>query len=115
MSHRLRILAGTSLENLVPITELVNTPRTFELSSDVFKGEVVVCIKGMTEEDGTPRNSEYFEREDRSGITWSIQIQGKNPLLVSYDKRIADEMIELSYLSSDCSATKSSTFGRILP
>jgi hypothetical protein len=73
---RLRVLAGTSLTNLVPITEQVNTPNAFELSSDAFKGRIVACIKGMTEVDGAARESEYFEREDRKGITWSIQVQG---------------------------------------
>ena len=86
MPPRLRALAGTSLANLVPITELVNTPRTFELSSDVFKGKIVAHIKGMTGEDGSPRNSEYFEREDRSGITWSIQVQGINSSSSSFVK-----------------------------
>lgn len=76
MSPRLRVRAGTSLDNLVSITDLVNTPRSFTLSSDVFRGEIVVHIKGLQEEDGSVRNSEYFERKDRGGVTWSIQVQG---------------------------------------
>lgn len=82
MAPRLRVLAGTSINNLVPITELVNTSRPFELSSDAFNGNVVVYIKGLAEADGNIRNSEYFEREDRSGITWSIQVQGQALILV---------------------------------
>jgi hypothetical protein len=82
MPPRLRVLAGTSLSSLVPITDLVNTPRPFELSSDLFKGQIVVHVKGLQEEDGSVRESEYFERQDRSGITWSIQVQGHSGTLV---------------------------------
>ena len=76
MSPRLRVRAGTSLDNLVSITHLVNTPCPFALSSDVFRGEIVAHIKGLQEEDGSVRTSEYFERKDRGGVTWSIQVQG---------------------------------------
>lgn len=70
----LRVLAGTSLDELVPITEYVNTNRAFKLpSSDRFEGEVVCNIKGFEDE----KESEYFEREDRKGVTWSIQVQGR--------------------------------------
>ncbi|THU97791.1 DUF1769-domain-containing protein [Dendrothele bispora CBS 962.96] len=70
----LRVLAGTSLDALVPITEFVNTNKTFKFpTSDRFEGEVICNIKGF--EDG--KESEYFEREDRKGVTWSIQVQGR--------------------------------------
>ncbi|KAF5333866.1 hypothetical protein D9758_017104 [Tetrapyrgos nigripes] len=70
----LRVLAGTSLDALVPITDYVNTNKPFKLpASDRFEGEVVCNIKGFA--DGT--ESEYFEREDRKGVTWSIQVQGR--------------------------------------
>ncbi|THU79648.1 hypothetical protein K435DRAFT_810536 [Dendrothele bispora CBS 962.96] len=47
----LRVLAGTSLDALVPITEFVNTNKTFKFpTSDRFEGEVICNIKGF--EDG---------------------------------------------------------------
>ncbi|KAK7447412.1 hypothetical protein VKT23_014121 [Stygiomarasmius scandens] len=70
----LRVLAGTSLDALVPITEFVNTSKSFKFpTSDRFEGEVVCNIQGF--EDG--KESEYFNREDRKGVTWSIQVQGR--------------------------------------
>ncbi|KAF9010054.1 hypothetical protein BDQ17DRAFT_1397524 [Cyathus striatus] len=77
MAPRLRVLAGTSAETMVPITPIVNTGRAHRISSDVFEGEVVAYIKGFTDENGRVRDSEYFDRKDRQGITWSIQVQGR--------------------------------------
>ena len=76
MAPRLRVLAGTSPSTMVPITPLVNTSKAFPLSSPLFEGAVVAHIKGLTDEQGRVRSSEYFEREDRRGVTWSIQVQG---------------------------------------
>ncbi|RDB30093.1 hypothetical protein Hypma_014003 [Hypsizygus marmoreus] len=73
MAPRLRVLAGTSLSTLVPITDLVNTTNPHKLSSELFDGEVVVNIKGFP----TRHGDEYFGREDRRGITWSIQVRGR--------------------------------------
>jgi len=75
MVFKLRISAGTSLETMVPITSNVNTNTPHKLSSDVFEGVIVAHIKNFVE-DGDKRESEYFSREDRRGITWSIQVQG---------------------------------------
>lgn len=75
MVFKLRISAGTSLETMVPITSNVNTNTPHKLSSDVFEGVIVAHIKNFVE-DGDMRESEYFLREDRRGITWSIQVQG---------------------------------------
>lgn len=61
---------------MVPITSLVNTSKSYPLSSPLFEGAVVAHIKGLTDEQGRVRSSEYFEREDRKGVTWSIQVQG---------------------------------------
>jgi len=72
----LRVLAGTSPTSLVPITDFVNTNTPHFISSDVFEGQVVVNIKGFTNSEGRLRDTEYFRREDRKGITWSIQVQG---------------------------------------
>ncbi|KAF8966559.1 hypothetical protein BDZ97DRAFT_1917380 [Flammula alnicola] len=77
MAPRLRVLAGTSPETMVPITSLVNTSSSYTLSSPLFEGKVNVQIKGMTDEKGRVRDSKYFNREDKVGITWSIQVQGR--------------------------------------
>jgi hypothetical protein len=77
MAPRLRVLAGSSLETLVPITSLVNTSKPHTISSDLFEGQIVAHIKGFTDERGVVRDSEYFRREDRQGVTWSIQVQGR--------------------------------------
>ncbi|KAF5311127.1 hypothetical protein D9619_008074 [Psilocybe cf. subviscida] len=77
MAPRLRVLAGTSPESMVPITSLVNTPTPHKLSSRLFEGQVVAHIQGLTDESGNVRDSEYFGREDKAGITWSIQVQGR--------------------------------------
>lgn len=69
---RLRVLAGTSLDCLVPITDSVNTNEPVRLSSHLFDGQVVVNIKGF---NGT--SNEYFDRDDRQGITWSFQVEGR--------------------------------------
>jgi hypothetical protein len=82
---RLRVLAGPSPTSLVPITDFVNTNTPHLISSDVFEGEVVVNIKGFTDSKGRIRDSEYFWREDRKGITWSIQVQGRFLLPYSAD------------------------------
>lgn len=34
-------------------------------------------IQGFTDEQGNVRESEYFGREERKGVTWSIQVQGE--------------------------------------
>ncbi|KAL4252011.1 Protein of unknown function DUF1769 [Pleurotus pulmonarius] len=74
---RLRVLAGPSPSSLTPITPKVNTNQSHAIRSDAFEGEVVVNIKGLVDESGAVRDSEYFGREDRQGITWSIQVQGR--------------------------------------
>ncbi|KAF4618824.1 hypothetical protein D9613_010086 [Agrocybe pediades] len=77
MAPRLRVLAGTSPETMTPITDLVNTSKPYHISSSLFEGEVVAHIKGLTDEHGKVRDSDYFSREDRAGVTWSIQVQGR--------------------------------------
>lgn len=74
---RLRILAGSSPDSLVPITDIVNTTSSYKLSSDLFEGEIAVHIKDFTDEHGQVRSSDYFKREDRQGVTWSIQVSGR--------------------------------------
>lgn len=74
---RLHVLTGTSFDSLEPITHFVNTGRAHRIHSDRFEGKVAVYIKGFRDVHGQPLNSEYFERPDRKGITWSIQVQGR--------------------------------------
>ncbi|KAJ3524090.1 hypothetical protein NMY22_g11156 [Coprinellus aureogranulatus] len=81
---RLRVLAGPSPSILSPIS--VNTSQAHDISSDLFQGRVVVHIKGFNDdrqENDDIKRDDYFEREDRQYITWSIQVQGR--FLREYD------------------------------
>ena len=69
---RLRILAGPTPDQLVPIQ--ANSGKPTRIASDAFEGEVAVYIKGFADTEGRVGDSEYFEK--RSGVTWSIQVQG---------------------------------------
>ena len=71
---RLRVIAGPSLDNMQPMT--VNTDEPFPISSPYFEGKLLAYIKGFPNEEGELLEHEYFEREDRAGVTWSIQFQG---------------------------------------
>lgn len=71
---RLRVVAGPSLDALVPIS--VNSNESHPITSDAFDGRILVHIKDFTDKHGSVLQSEYFDREDRKGITWSIQVQG---------------------------------------
>jgi hypothetical protein len=66
---------------MMPITSKVNTTEAHKITSDLFDGEVVVNIKGFTDPEGQVKDSEYFSREDRQGITWSLQVRGVSPLM----------------------------------
>ncbi|KAI0064349.1 DUF1769-domain-containing protein [Artomyces pyxidatus] len=72
---RLRVVAGPSTSELVPITANSGVPHP--IMSDAFEGKILAYIKGFTDEQGRVLESEYFDREDRKGITWSIQVQGR--------------------------------------
>ncbi|KAH9476066.1 UPF0590 protein [Psilocybe cubensis] len=65
---------------MVPITHLVNTPHSHPIRSDLFEGELVAQIQGMTDEQGKVHESEYFKREDRGGVTWSIVVRADDIL-----------------------------------
>jgi hypothetical protein len=71
---RLRVVAGPSLDALLPIS--VNSNVSHTVTSDTFEGRILAYIKDFTDKDGSVLQSEYFDREDRKGITWSIQVQG---------------------------------------
>ncbi|KXN89352.1 hypothetical protein AN958_05850 [Leucoagaricus sp. SymC.cos] len=77
MAPKLRVLAGTSPETMVPITPIINTNESYHVSSELFDGDIAAHIKNFTDETGNVRESEYFSREDRQGITWSIQVRGR--------------------------------------
>ncbi|KAJ3800523.1 hypothetical protein GGU11DRAFT_814664 [Lentinula aff. detonsa] len=68
---QLRVLAGPDPNHLVSITHLVNTNTPCKVSSDHFEGHIIANIKGFN------GSTEYFERDDRKGVTWSIQVQGR--------------------------------------
>ncbi|KAI9509058.1 DUF1769-domain-containing protein [Russula earlei] len=72
---RLRVVAGPSLDALVPIS--VNSDLPQNIVSDAFEGQIAAYIKGFPDEQGNALQSEYFNREDRKGVTWSIQVQGR--------------------------------------
>ncbi|KAI0250671.1 hypothetical protein BJV78DRAFT_546765 [Lactifluus subvellereus] len=72
---RLRVVAGPSIDALVPITVNSGVPHT--IVSDAFEGQILAHIKGFTDNEGNVLQSEYFNREDRKGVTWSIQVQGR--------------------------------------
>ncbi|KIK25928.1 hypothetical protein PISMIDRAFT_314313 [Pisolithus microcarpus 441] len=73
----LRVRAGTCVEDLQDITELVNTGRAHPFRSEQFEGQVAIYIKGFRNSHGQPSYSEYFQRPDRKGITWSVQVKGR--------------------------------------
>ncbi|KAI0659685.1 DUF1769-domain-containing protein [Cubamyces menziesii] len=85
MPH-LRVLAGpsTSEQDLVPLR--VNSGVPVKISSDAFEGQVAVFIKGLADAEGGIEDSDYFRK--RSGVTWSIQVQGR--FLREYN---ADELL----------------------
>ncbi len=80
---RLSVVAGPSLDAMVPIT--VNSGIPHNIVSDAFEGQILAYIKGFTDEEGNvlQNENEYFQREDRKGITWSIQTQGTSFDLVT--------------------------------
>ncbi|KAF9652660.1 DUF1769-domain-containing protein, partial [Thelephora ganbajun] len=71
----LRVLVGPSPCSLVDISDKVNTNQTHHIVSDTFEGAVCLQIKRFPAHHHTT-SSDYFERPDRRGITWSIQVQG---------------------------------------
>jgi hypothetical protein len=68
---RLSVVAGPSLDALVPIS--VNSGIPHNIVSDAFEGQILAYVKGFTDDE---LQNEYFQREERRGITWSIQTQG---------------------------------------
>lgn len=75
MPAGLRVLAGPSPYSLADISDKVNTDQVHRIVSDVFEGDLCLQIKRFPAHHRTT-TSDYFERQDRRGITWSIQVQG---------------------------------------
>ena len=75
MPTNLRVFAGPSPHSLADISEKVNTNEAHHILSDAFEGLVSLHIKPFPAHHRTTP-SDYFERSDRRGITWSIQVQG---------------------------------------
>jgi len=86
---RFRVLAGTSYADLKDLPVNFDSPsgsgEFFYVKSDTFEGRIVCSIDGYVGEDGVKTTSKYFEREDRKGVTWSIQVQGRFLKPVSAD------------------------------
>jgi Protein of unknown function (DUF1769) len=74
MAPRLRVIAGPAQDQLQPIT--VNSGKAHRITSELFDGEVVAYIKGFVDDEGRTLETEYFGRDDRHGVTWSIQVRG---------------------------------------
>ncbi|THH26539.1 hypothetical protein EUX98_g7649 [Antrodiella citrinella] len=71
--HRLRILAGPSFSSLTKIS--ANAASGFPIRTDAFEGEVAIFLKGFADTDGKVGESNYFDAEEREGVTWSVQVQ----------------------------------------
>lgn len=69
----LRVRAGPSLDSLQDITDKVNKDIPVNVVSAAFEGRLAVYVKGLDDAN----EPEYFQREGRKGITWSIQFQGR--------------------------------------
>ena len=70
---RLCIYAGPSPTNLTPL--VVNSGVPVKISTDAFEGQIAGFIKGLEDPDtGVVLDTDYFRK--RSGVTWSIQVQG---------------------------------------
>ncbi|KZT01226.1 DUF1769-domain-containing protein [Laetiporus sulphureus 93-53] len=70
---RLRILAGPSIEEVVPV--VANSDLPLDVKSDAFEGKILVYIKGFADAKGQVRDSPYFKK--RPDVTWSFQVQGR--------------------------------------
>lgn len=75
MPTNLRVLAGPSPHSLTDVSDIVNTNLVHHIVSEAFEGVISLQIERFqTHHRATSSN--YFQRPDRRGITWSIQVQG---------------------------------------
>ncbi|KAL6299235.1 DUF1769-domain-containing protein [Sparassis latifolia] len=72
---RLRVLAGPSVDELVEVS--VNSGTAVDVKSDIFEGQVAVYLKDFVDPSGAISDSSYFNKAERMGVTWSIQMQGR--------------------------------------
>jgi len=98
---RLRVVAGPSLDALVPIS--VNSDVPHDIVSDAFEGQIIAYIKDFPDEEGNASPSEYFDREDRKGVTWSIQVQGMLCLFNLFFPPKPSSLVWLATLTVYCS------------
>jgi len=68
---RLRVLVGTSEDDLKPIEANVHTGHS--VSSDAFEGKLAVFLRM---DDQEPSSYFTFREHQESGPSWSIQFQG---------------------------------------
>lgn len=72
----LQVLVGPSPYSLVDISDKVNTDQAHHIASDAFEGDISLQITPFPTHHRTT-SSDYFDRPDRRGVTWSIQVQGR--------------------------------------
>ena len=89
MPADLRVLAGPSPNSLTDVSDKVNTNETHRIVSGTFEGVVSLQIKRFPTHHRTT-SSDYFERPDRQGITWSIQVQGLSILPIFSPSPVPD-------------------------
>ena len=79
---RIRVSVGPSLSALEDISDKVNAGSAHDIVSEAFEGRISIHLKGFTTCGNQPLKDEFFQREDRRGITWSIQVQGLSVALL---------------------------------
>ena len=99
MAPHLHVSAGPSVSELK--TVYVNKDRAATtISSDAFHGRVAVRIKHFTGDvpEGEERVSEapYFDGGHGTGMTWSIQVQGRFLKEVTTDDLVFGNQFEHS-------------------
>lgn len=97
---RLRVLAGSSIEDLKPIEANSDTP--LKISSDVFEGQIAVYIKGFADADGKVGTSPYFEQAERASVTWSFQVQGEQITAILLPSGVCVDVLMLTFLPMLC-------------
>jgi len=88
MAPRMRVLVGSSLDNVKPIS--VNDYSVHSIDSADFTASVSVHIDGYVDPDGNPVPDDYFQHESRKSkaVTWSIQCQGKFTNAINADSLV---------------------------
>ncbi|KAF8310960.1 DUF1769-domain-containing protein [Clavulina sp. PMI_390] len=100
---RLRVLVGESPETLRPIS--ANDPAGHPLKTSRFEGTISVFLKNFENENGKlSMGEEYFGKNERKGVTWSIQARGRFLKEINADDvlfgNVFDRPLSLPYGSS---------------